>query len=417
MKHKLQLLFSATTVTAVSALAFNALAVDTPAAKTEAAENSASKPRLTRPGQLHGAAKVSDVIGLTVKNEQDETLGKAEDLSVDLESGRLVEVILSTGSGETFAGVPPSVLHHDVAHKVLHLDASKEKLTDAPGFDMAKWAECCSADHLSAVYHYYGAEQTFNFINKGEVPKADPKAAPAADKDDLSIGYHSMIPVSRLAHLQKATKLMGMPVLNRQDEKLGKVENILVDIAVGRLVAVIISSGGYIGMEDELSAVPPTVLRFSKDWKSLRLDATKASLSEAPHFNTTAWPDFTQPGYAAGMYRAYKQEPYFAPGGTTQADNTARNKDDKALTPMDQGNSKADIATTAQIRKEVMALDDLSLTAKNVKIITNEGKVTLRGPVNTAAEKQSICEIADKIAKAEHVDNQLEVKLASGDKE
>ncbi len=116
MKHKLQLLFSATTVTAVSALAFNALAVATPAAKTEAAENSASKPRLARPGQLHGAAKVSDVTGLTVKNEQDETLGKVEDLAVDLESGRLVEVILSTGSGETFAGVPPSVLHHDVAH-------------------------------------------------------------------------------------------------------------------------------------------------------------------------------------------------------------------------------------------------------------------------------------------------------------
>lgn len=98
---------------------------------------------------------------------------------------------------------------------------------------------------------------------------------------------------------------------------------------------------------------------------------------------------------------------------TKNADNTARNVRDRnpgTLTPMDQGSSEADVNTTAQIRKEIIAGKDMSVNAQNVKIITNTGKVTLRGPVNSDAEKRLIGEIADCVAHAENVTNQLEVK-------
>lgn len=420
MQRKLHFLLRATTVTAASALTLASMAADTPAPAIKAAESAPAKPQANSPGRLHGAAKASDVLGMTVKNKEGITLGTVTDLAVDVESGRLVTVILTapdSASGKNIlTAVPPTVFIHDVPGKVLHLDTTAEKLAGAPKFMMDQWAECCSADHLAAAYTYYGAEKAFNFVDRSGAPeaKAEEKKSEASPREAR---HQSMIPVSRLALLQRASKLMGTPVTNKKDEKLGKVDNVLVDFTSGRLVAVIISSGAYLGIAEELSAVPPTALRFSKDRTSLWLDTNKESLAAAPHFSASAWPDFTAPAYSAGMHRAYKQEPYFAPGGTTQADNTARNKDDKAPTPMDQGNSKADIATTAEIRRDVMALDSLSLTAKNVKIITNEGKVTLRGPVNTAAEKQSICDIADRIAKAEHVDNQLEVKLAPGSKE
>jgi osmotically-inducible protein OsmY len=106
-------------------------------------------------------------------------------------------------------------------------------------------------------------------------------------------------------------------------------------------------------------------------------------------------------------------EPYFNTDATADADNTRRNvrdRDDQTLTPLNQGNSKADIETTAQIRKEIIAGKNMSVTARNVKIITNNGRVTLRGPVDTAEEKRLIGEIASKIATLENVDNQLEVK-------
>jgi osmotically-inducible protein OsmY len=140
-------------------------------------------------------------------------------------------------------------------------------------------------------------------------------------------------------------------------------------------------------------------------------------LSSAPHFKANQWPDFSQPSYADGVYRAYHVEPYFTTNTTTGVDNTRRNvrdRDDQTLTPLDQGNSKADVDTTAQIRKEIIAGKNMSVNARNVKIITNNGRVTLRGPVNTAEEKRLIGEIAERIARSENVDNQLDVKLTTG---
>ena len=100
-------------------------------------------------------------------------------------------------------------------------------------------------------------------------------------------------------------------------------------------------------------------------------------------------------------------------GSDHDADNTGRNvrdRDDDALTPFDQGESEADRAITQAIRKAVVAEDDLSMNAKNVKIITINGVVTLRGPVKTAEEKATIVALAKKAAGAKSVDDQLEVE-------
>lgn len=94
------------------------------------------------------------------------------------------------------------------------------------------------------------------------------------------------------------------------------------------------------------------------------------------------------------------------------ADNTGRNerdRDDRQPTPMDQGNSESDIKITAAIRKAVIDEDGLSFNAKNVKIITNGGRVVLRGPVKSAAEKSVIESHAARVAGAGRVTSQLEV--------
>jgi len=94
-------------------------------------------------------------------------------------------------------------------------------------------------------------------------------------------------------------------------------------------------------------------------------------------------------------------------------DNTKVNERDRnstALTPMDQSNAKTDLKITQQIRQAVMADGTLSFSAKNVKIITQGGKVTLRGPVKSEQERSNIEAAARKVAGVAEVDNQLEVK-------
>ncbi len=86
-----------------------------------------------------------------------------------------------------------------------------------------------------------------------------------------------------------------------------------------------------------------------------------------------------------------------------------RDQDDQTRKPLVQGNSRADRETTAQIRKEIIAGENMSMNAQNVKIITRDGQVTLRGPVNSAEEKRAIGEIAVRITNEKAVDNQLEI--------
>jgi hypothetical protein len=220
---------------------------------------------------------------------------------------------------------------------------------------------------------------------------------------------------AKLGYIQKASKLIGTSVKNLQGENLGKVENFTIDLAAGRIVAVIVSSGGFMGMDNELSAVPPTALRFDAEHDMLQLDASKERLASSPHFQASEWPVLNQSDYVGGVYHAYNVEPYFTSDATNSVDNTrlnVRDRDSRTLTPLDQGNSQADVDTTAQIRKEIMADSGMTTNAKNVKIITLNGHVTLRGPVNTADEKVRIAEIADRIASAGNVDNQLDVSTA-----
>jgi osmotically-inducible protein OsmY len=96
-------------------------------------------------------------------------------------------------------------------------------------------------------------------------------------------------------------------------------------------------------------------------------------------------------------------------------DNTAKNARDKSgetQTSGDQSNTPEDIKTTAAIRRAIVADKSLTMTATNVKIITADGKVTLRGPVNTAAEKTRIAQLAKQQAGKATIDNQLEVKAS-----
>jgi osmotically-inducible protein OsmY len=101
------------------------------------------------------------------------------------------------------------------------------------------------------------------------------------------------------------------------------------------------------------------------------------------------------------------------PSAQTAPDNTGRNVRDRSgatLTPGDQSESETDRTLTQQIRQAVVADDSLSMLAKNIKIITIDGIVTLRGPVQSPLERERIEAKAQQIAGIDRIDNQLEVK-------
>jgi hyperosmotically inducible protein len=97
----------------------------------------------------------------------------------------------------------------------------------------------------------------------------------------------------------------------------------------------------------------------------------------------------------------------------TKPDNSAKNERDRSgetKTSGDQSNSPEDTKITADIRRAIVKDSSLTMTAKNVKVITVGGIVTLRGPVNSAEEKTKIEQLAAAAANGAKIDNQLEIK-------
>ena len=127
---------------------------------------------------------------------------------------------------------------------------------------------------------------------------------------------------------------------------------------------------------------------MNRKWKSLIVALALSSLPVAPH-------------------TLLAQQP--AP------DNTKVNKRDRQAgeqTADQQKNNKADLETTRQIRKAIAADESLSTYAHNIKIITVNGKVTLKGPVRSEDEKGKIEKIASDVAGAGNVVNQIAIQGA-----
>jgi len=80
------------------------------------------------------------------------------------------------------------------------------------------------------------------------------------------------------------------------------------------------------------------------------------------------------------------------------------------LTPMDQGTSPEDVRVTQTVRQALTKNDQLSINAQNVKVITRDGVVTLRGPVKDARERAAVVAAAKGTAGVKRVDDQLEIQ-------
>jgi len=110
----------------------------------------------------------------------------------------------------------------------------------------------------------------------------------------------------------------------------------------------------------------------------------------------------------------------YAVAGSQQAapDNTKTNQRDKqptAPTAAQQKDNAGDRELTQRIRQSITQDKSLSTYARNIKIVTQNGMVTLRGPVRSEDEKKAIDAKANEIAGNTHVKNELEIAPAKSD--
>ena len=342
MKRKIKIILGTATASVLTLTALAQTASNPgPDASTEAVRQHLIAERVDL---LKSTARAGDVIGLPVENLQNVKLGWVKNFALDLESGRIVEVILATGGGQLTA-VPPGALQPDAGFKILRLDASPEKIAAAPRFHAGNWAAETESNQVSQVYAYFGEQPYFVNHQAGDgdqTTNADGNITPqgtrivaqveererARQTEDLnniivvvnpdgttSRNYYSNQHAaigswSALGNVQSERKLIGMPLQNSLGQQLGRVENLIVDLKAGRIAAVFIRSGRFFWTGGMVEAVPPTELQLNPAQDTLMLDVSPIEFSQSAHYSETEWPNYPLPGYAAGTYTPYAVEPY-----------------------------------------------------------------------------------------------------------
>jgi sporulation protein YlmC with PRC-barrel domain len=103
------------------------------------------------------------LIGEDVYNRQEEDLGDIKEIMLDMRSGQVAYAVLSFGGvfgiGEKLFAVPWQSLQLDTINKRFILDASKDHLKNAPGFDKDHWPDMASAEFSSQIHQFYGTQQ------------------------------------------------------------------------------------------------------------------------------------------------------------------------------------------------------------------------------------------------------------------
>jgi sporulation protein YlmC with PRC-barrel domain len=107
-----------------------------------------------------------------------------------------------------------------------------------------------------------------------------------------------------------ASTLTGDKVTNLDGDKLGHLEEIVIDLHSGRVDYAVLSSGGFLGLGDKLFAIPWDLITVDSEREEIVLDISKETLENAPGFDKDNWPDVHDRDWVDDVYRYYGSEPY-----------------------------------------------------------------------------------------------------------
>ena len=298
-----------------------------------------------------------------IRNFQDERLGQVQDLGISLVNGRIVEVLVvsdnSLGGDQKIVAVPPLALLPDAINQVYRINISTQRFRTAAAVDLSKWVESGRSDRVAAAYRLFGQEVFF--LEEGQ---------PTSKTDSR--------PKVALGYVELSSRMLDLPITNMQDEKLGKVWSLTLDIPSGRILSVVVVSQGNFNIRN---LVPAMALHFNPTRDGLVLNDTPAELQNEPRYIFTA---------AAYGQDAYSREEVYRGPRTSET--------------LAQGSSYRDVDQTVRINREIR---NTGIDCRGIEVGTLNDRVTLRGTVATAEDKRRIGESAIRVSRPELVDNQI----------
>ncbi|HUL36195.1 MAG TPA: PRC-barrel domain-containing protein [Thermodesulfobacteriota bacterium] len=235
----------------------------------------------------------SEITRATVKDSQGGYAGRITDLVIDPEGGISFVILSPMGMDVTYerlVALPLNTVTFD--NKYLVLDTTSEKLVNAPLFRRnyliaRNWAEDAN--------RYFGVQPSWGGGRERDSCEMT---------TDVS---HQISMIKGWNRPYEATEVVGTKVRDPQGEEVGKIEDLVFDDK-GRISFAIVGYGGFLGIGQNLVAVPVNSLSYDEESRHFVVDATKEKTQFAPLFSKKALDD---PGWADGIYRYFGQQPYW----------------------------------------------------------------------------------------------------------
>jgi len=108
-------------------------------------------------------SRATEIVGKTVVNFEGENVGEIKDLMVNHADGQVTYAILSFGGilglGDKLFAVPWVSLSHDKTNNRFRMNANKDLLKNAPGFDKSNWPDMSDPTRQAEIYRYYNQSE------------------------------------------------------------------------------------------------------------------------------------------------------------------------------------------------------------------------------------------------------------------
>lgn len=232
-------------------------------------------------------ARASQLTGMTVKNQHGETLGEIEDVIIALQDGHIAYVVLDFGGwfdiGGKHVAAPWGAFKVNPESQNVTLNMDKEKLRQAPSFERTYVPEAVERAWLVNVYNFYAVPPHTSL----EIIKAE------------------------RINVAQADTLMGMDVENAQGEDLGEIEDLAINLKDGRVAYAALAYGGWLGLGENLAAVPWEALKLNMAEREFSLNIAPDKLPNAPRFAQDQWPQTLDRKWLSDMYAYYGAKPYW----------------------------------------------------------------------------------------------------------
>ncbi len=242
-------------------------------------------------GQLERANKL---VGKEVFGVGNQKLGKIDNLVVDLTSGRILYAVVSSSKGKV--AVAPGVFSNPKGSEGVNAKIDAQKIDNAPQFtsDIDQPQNIAKADFVSKVYNYFGENDWW------------------AGANNPSQGSFN--------NVHKTSDLTNTKVEDVNNNKIGTIKNVVVNLPDGRVVYAMFSPASSLNLNDNnaLYALPPQTLTWNQDQKSLVSNLSREKLASAPHINNNDWAQLANPAFASQVYQYYGKQAYFSGSNNLQ---------------------------------------------------------------------------------------------------